>query len=96
MPGCKHFMAEKIRFLLKENGEIVPLTNCQQWIPVTERLPEVGAGKVLCITHSGQYKVLEWLETFGCWSDPGGIDFTNFKRGYVTHWMELPEPPKGE
>ena len=67
-----------------------------KWIPVTERLPEADAGDVLCITPGGHYKVLQWLETFGCWSDPGGIDFTNFKRGYVTHWMPLPPAPKGE
>lgn len=66
----------------------------QEWIPVTERLPE--AGKVLCITTKGHYKVMEWLATFNCWSDPGGIDFTHFKREYVTHWMPLPEPPKEE
>lgn len=64
----------------------------QKWIPVSERLPD--AGKVLCLTTKGHYKVMEWLETFKCWTDPGGIDFTNFKRGYVTHWMLLPEPPK--
>ena len=68
----------------------------QEWISVKDRLPEADAGKVLCITQAGHYKILQWIETFDCWSDPFGIDFTNFRNGYITHWMPLPQPPKGE
>lgn len=68
----------------------------QKWISVKDRLPEADAGKVLCITKFGHYKILQWIETFDCWSDPYGIDFTNFRNGYVAYWMPLPQPPKGE
>ena len=67
-----------------------------KWISVKDRLPEADAGKVLCITQAGHYKILQWIETFDCWSDPFGIDFTNFRNGYITHWMPLPQPPKGD
>ena len=68
----------------------------QEWISVKDRLPGADAGKVLCITQAGHYKILQWIETFDCWSDPFGIDFTNFRNGYIAHWMPLPQPPKGE
>lgn len=79
----------------KEVVNLAGLGTGDKWVSTAERLPEVGAGGVLCITQGGHYKVLEWLETFKCWSDPGGIDFRDFRKGYITHWMPLPEPPKG-
>lgn len=37
---------KKERYLLKENGDLVPLDRV--WIPVTERLPESGVHVLLC------------------------------------------------
>lgn len=59
------------------------------WIPVTERLPE-ESGKYLA--YCGEYDGIcvlyyEVLKTKGKWR-------TKWKE--VTHWMPLPEPPKGE
>ena len=95
-----HMVAPPARELLEQAAEA--LEECRmhsaecrmKWIPVTERLPESDSGGVLCITPAGHYHLLQWLETFNCWSDPYGIDFTNYRKGYVTHWMPLPEPPK--
>ena len=39
-PVAYNLSPTEARFLLKENGELIPLTTCQQWIPVSERLPE--------------------------------------------------------
>lgn len=63
----------------------------QNWIPVTERLPE-RMEQYLCIVlrpiPGGKYvrgmKVL-WCDHDNHWSCEGLI---------VTHWMPLPEPPK--
>lgn len=66
--------------------------NVGKWIPVTERLPEVGQ-KVLfsymgCIKKRprifiGWYNGKQWDSLFATEYD-------------VTHWMPLPEPPKEE
>lgn len=80
-----------------------------KWIPVTERLPEIvseckkyrhavrKSARVLCtcVQKDGKKMVKEGYCEF--WDDypepgwriPGTIDS-------VTHWMPLPEPPKGE
>lgn len=79
----------------------------QEWISVEERLPDIdphGKGRyggqrsvrVLCACKQkgGKTFVKEgYYEPCGngrvCWRIPGSIDA-------VTHWMPLPEPPKGE
>ncbi len=64
-----------------------PLTICQQWIPVTERLPKkqgfylVAHQRSGCVAERFYYQDCPdlFVKTTG---DP------------VTHWMPLPEPPK--
>ena len=52
----------------------------RRWIPVTERLPDVGT------------EVLVYSEDDGiCVDYYGGDSFGYYD---VTHWMPLPEPPK--
>ena len=72
------------------------------WIPVTERLPEIKehhvSDSVLVYVDDGGMSFSELEENiFGqVWFDierpspDGESDFT------VTHWMPLPEPPKAE
>jgi hypothetical protein len=74
--------------------------DAMKWIPVTERLPEKG-GRYLALTPGylkgfDQYDA--WLiyyhpesdfyDTYPQWGDIPMDD--------VTHWMPLPEPPKGD
>ena len=73
----------------------VPITICkeeplietvQEWIPVTERLPDWRDGKVLVFTKYG-FSICErtvnnrWRGQHANW---------------ITHWTYLPQPPKGE
>ena len=78
----------------------------QQWIPVTERLPEMQtytsddpndyweydcSQMVLAYTDDGVRVVECCKDNVGLhWCTEGGTDYN------VTHWMPLPEPPKGE
>ena len=65
----------------------------QEWIPVEDRLPEE---KVNCIVH---YKH-DYYNNDGYWAI--GFCFYDGEKfridlGYkVTHWMLMPNPPKGE
>ena len=89
------YFAERIADLLIANGVTV-----QEWIPVTERLPETipcNAGteysEAVFVLTSGRkvmaavWDGIDWLEAFGYWEAWGEK---------VTHWMPLPELPKGD
>ena len=60
-----------------------------KWIPVTERLPEENVRVLVCFRFT-EYSQVEM--------DTDRIEKGKWYRWskYVTHWMPLPEPPKGE
>ena len=62
-----------------------------KWIPVTERLPENDQW-VLCLKDDGDYWVAAWDYIDWMWSDQNEW----YAEKDITHWMPLPEPPKGE
>ena len=77
---------EDIAEKLISNGVTV-----QEWIPVKDRLPESGKEGVLIALRWGAVDI-GWCED-GRWSS----EFINeYEDGEVTHWMPLPQPPKGE
>ena len=65
----------------------------QEWISVTERLPEKGE-EVLVFDTRENWAGFAWLRPDETWTALG-FDFP-FDLGEVTHWMPLPQPPKGE
>lgn len=80
--------------------------DAQKWIPVTERLPELWQDCFVLVKMK-----YDWDEDYeydvdaGCYVDENGyIDgfntYNDWNEGqqyiHVTHWMPLPEPPKGE
>lgn len=69
----------------------------QQWIPVTERLPEEEGWYLVYTTPNREHKSINkarfckgyaWGNFEPYWCGAGG-NWAN-----VTHWMQLPEPPK--
>ena len=66
----------------------------QEWISVDDRLPEAG-GYVVCIAKRNPFSrfmpMIARIEKNG-WVNP----MTEQYISEVTHWMKMPEPPKGE
>ena len=60
-----------------------------KWIPVTERLPEMYKN-VLVIRTDGKIR-FDAIGSLGVWYEE--VWHTG---NPVTHWMPLPQPPKGE
>ena len=85
-------LIEQIADHLIANGVTV-----QKWIPVTERLPEENGYYlcVVCVSAVNQRK--EYRRKILFWEDNVWIDMANcFRTKNPTHWMPLPESPKGE
>ena len=69
-----------------------PLVKCQQWIPVSERLPEFEMPVLIILRQQGDvFARVGWLHESGMWSVPTTKKWLS---DAVTHWMPLPEPPK--
>ena len=81
----RNFLADK----LIANGVTV-----QEWISVDDRLPENG-GYVICIAKRNPFSrfmpMVARIEKNG-WVNP----ITEQYISEVTHWMPIPQPPKGE
>ena len=66
----------------------VPAADVPKWIPVTERLPENGGSYLVFSSKS------KTVFTAHYWK---GDRWSNRANGqFITHWMPLPKPPKGE
>jgi hypothetical protein len=82
----------------------------QEWISVKDRLPEDVYGKdreqivVLVCTKSGKVSQCARMADYECIADETLTKVEWIKNGKfywsknkaVTHWMPLPQPPKGE
>ena len=63
----------------------------QEWISVKDGLPKNGKEGVLIALRWGEVDI-GWCED-GRWHS----EFVNeYEDGEVTHWMPIPQPPKGE
>ena len=81
-----HTEDEYIADTLLDNGVTV-----QEWISVKDGLPKNGKEGVLIALRWGEVDI-GWCED-GRWDS----EFVNeYEDGEVTHWMPLPQPPKGE
>ena len=71
---------------------IAELEAAQRWIPVSERLPEIGV-RVLFYNnfikniHKGWYSGDEWVSEIG-------VFYNGDKLKRITHWMPLPKFPE--
>ena len=77
------------------------MTTMAEWIPVTERLPDFE-GNCLCFRKSYIREEVRYQEILYFNYDEQAFRSNDFivgevflADGTVTHWMPLPEPPKG-
>lgn len=97
--GCARHWAEVIADGLIANGVTV-----QKWIPVTERLPEddlLNDSKVKTIKVLVSYKTSMGVPVVRTQIRKKGRRYHRDEWSWakfepITHWMPLPEPPKGE
>lgn len=75
---------------LNAQRTIIQALEQQRWIPVSERLPELGK-KVLCQCQANIYEVLK-LTVDGWYYNPNHC----YMESFVIAWMPLPEPYKAE
>lgn len=82
----------------------MPTIPATQWINVEERLPERNGKYIVTACDEGEpYDEIIWNDTVvvcaeyykGCWTwEENSTEYS--LDGIITHWMPLPEPPKGE
>ena len=104
-------MTEKdliIQDLRRENAEL--RARVPQWIPVTERLPEEDGAYLVTTNCFGKHQVIDVHsfakdgETVNKYDLAGekyvwyfyDSEYGDVSTNCVTHWMQLPDPPKGE
>ena len=78
--------------------EIAVMREQTRWIPVTERLPEIG--EAVLVVANGQPRenvTLVGAITLGEWYEGGWfVETWADLNGTVTHWMPLPAGPEAE
>ena len=87
-------MTEKdllIQDLRRENAEL--RARMPKWISVDDRLPEED-GYYLCCIKSSLFPDRVYIDILEC--DKGSFEEGHIYTDTVTHWMSLPELPKGE
>lgn len=79
-----------------KNGYEAGKKDALRWIPVSERLPDENADVLCCRgNHIGVLMDVYTYKGDGKWEDKYGYwNYTDIEG--ITHWMPLPEPPKGE
>ena len=65
----------------------------QEWVDVKDRLPEESGMYIVTANdgHAQRVSSVQWQKKNRMWNLTGARSYWR-----VTHWMPLPEPPKGE
>ena len=89
-------LLKQIKYVSVENAANILIDNgvtVQEWISVKDNLPEAG-GYVVCIAKRNPFSrfmpMVARIEKNG-WVNP----ITEQYISEVTHWMPIPQPPKG-
>lgn len=83
---CKECAEATQNCIVKLQEQIAELRSAQEWVSVEDRLPDPKENAI-CINRYGAMMIgiyTEWGWTFPCYFEE------------PTHWMLMPQPPKGE
>jgi hypothetical protein len=85
---CEDCASKTTRIIDELHGEIAKARKAPHWIPVTDGVPTKEDAKVideyvLAIVKGRKPNLIKWNEVAAY-------------RHYFTHWMSIPQPPKGE
>ena len=86
------FIAKIADHLIANGVTLDNQVSSSKWIPVTERLPEEMEW-VLCACVDREVHILRYDYLMDDW-DIHHRPNACYGRGFVTHWMPLPEPPR--
>ena len=88
LTSCRSCNAKNIADRLIANGITV-----QEWVDVKDRLPEESGMYIVTANdgHAQRVSFVQWQKKNRMWNLTGARSYWR-----VTHWMPLPEPPKGE
>jgi hypothetical protein len=85
---------EELADHLIANGVVISNSETTtKWIPVTERLPKDDSNVLACLRIGEEGRIYPANYAKGVWWD---CIFNTPATKTTTHWMPLPEPPKGE
>jgi hypothetical protein len=87
--ACGNNICVTVADVLTETIIDAPTIEQPTWISVEDRLPKCGE-IVFCNTQNF-FEVLQWDERADVWVGA----YRSYWKEYVTHWMPLPQPPKG-
>ena len=75
------------------DGLIAHGVTVQEWISVKDRLPEESGMYIVTANdgHAQRVSFVQWQKKNRMWNLTGARSYWR-----VTHWMPLPQPPKGE
>jgi hypothetical protein len=86
-----------IKAIKKQSESYQSIPEADEWIPVGERLPEVGLGGVLVLIESIPPEHYEQFQKVANYDESGWIcQYAYGRHTKITHWRYLPEPPKTE
>lgn len=98
--GCKFYMENDCLYKLMADVMIENGVTAQEWISVDERLPEndvMVIGYTPCdgfmfVGYYNEEPKYDWK----VWRIVTAMRSTKVMKKKVTHWLPLPQPPKGE
>lgn len=87
-PNCKYYKSQHCHAERYADHMIANGVTIQKWIPVTERLPDAWVDVLSCDRNKNL--TVDCVDKKGKWYS----EYKDLEE--VTHWVPLPQPPKGE